>query len=83
MDIPLPDGSMVTLKCRRAHIPGIVGSHTIITPECHENHGSYVTWQEAVSRAAKEYMATVHGWQDSETKPTYHLILSVETPPRP
>jgi hypothetical protein len=62
-------------------IPGIKGSHAIITPTCRANRGVYGAWDEAVQRMRAEYLACCQG--DANTAASFHVVLTVDRPRPP
>ena len=65
-------------------VDGVSVLHTIISPQCQQVHGNLGlgAFDEACHRIREEYARCVEGWKDSEKKPTYHLVLTMDRPGR-
>jgi len=58
------------------NIPGLKASHSIITPACRENRGAGGAFEEAMNRAADQYVSIVSGRDDEYN---IHVVMTVET----
>lgn len=64
-----------------AEIPGLKARHAIIKDACRTSRGNEGAIDEALARLKEEYLSCVDGWEIGKGA-QFHLVLTVEKPPR-